>query len=119
MGTNTITQAFEKADREKKVKRKRNNKWLCLSLGLNIFLIVLILTTASSLENNVIAAKTDSIEEKLLLKKTLKELKETNEILAEAVISETPRLITKTTHLKTIMSLKRLTKNRLNLTNNM
>ncbi len=44
MGINTITQAFEKTEREKEGKIKTYKIVLCLSLGLNIVLIVLILS---------------------------------------------------------------------------
>lgn len=44
MGINTITQAFEKTEREKEGKIKIYKILLCLSLGLNTILIVLILS---------------------------------------------------------------------------
>ncbi len=42
MGVNTITQAFEKTEREKEGKIKIYKIVLCLSLGLNIILTVLL-----------------------------------------------------------------------------
>jgi heme/copper-type cytochrome/quinol oxidase subunit 4 len=43
MGINTITQAFEKTEREKEGKIKTYQIGMCLSLGLNIIIAVLIL----------------------------------------------------------------------------
>jgi hypothetical protein len=44
MGINTITQAFEKTEKEKQGKIKRYKLLLGLSLGLNIILIIFILS---------------------------------------------------------------------------
>jgi hypothetical protein len=46
MGINTITQAFEKTEREKEGKIKRYKLLLGLSLGLNIILIIFIFSGA-------------------------------------------------------------------------
>ncbi len=110
MGINTISQAFEKTEKRREVIKMRYKIGLCLSLGLNIILIVFTLSTVSTFQNSKSASNVDLIEKELLFEKTLKELHETNEVLTEVLLSEIPKLINQKTYPKTIMSTKRLTK---------
>ncbi len=109
MGINTITQAFEKAEKGKKKEKKKYKMGLYPSLGLNLILLVLMFLIVPNLQNKS-TANEDSNEKILLLEKRFKDLQETNEVLTETLQSKIPKLINVKTYPKTIMSTKRLTK---------